>query len=112
MNGQAKQERRSGFFLLIASAILAAALPIACASLRPGNPRAFPEFGENDFVEYWAAYRLYREGRDMYDPAAVLEKERTAGWKEESPLMMWNPPWILPLIAPVGEADFDTAGAA
>lgn len=67
------------------------------------------DFGRNDFTEYWSAFQLYRSGGNPYDPAALLRVEREIGWKEQLPLMMWNPPWILPLLSPILSFSFDTA---
>ena len=35
--------------------------------------------------------------------------ERAVGWSQPEPLVMWNPPWTLPLISPLGMLDYDTA---
>ncbi len=54
----------------------------------------------DDFVEYWAAGRLFLSGGNPYDPTALLELQRAVGWGKPQALMMWNPPWILALIVP------------
>jgi hypothetical protein len=54
-----------------------------------------------DFAEYWAAGRLVARGDNPYDPAAVGQLERQAD-RDGEPLMMWNPPWTLPLVLPFG----------
>ncbi len=56
----------------------------------------------DDFVEYWAAARLFLSGDNPYDTAALFETQRAVGWAKTQPLIMWNPPWILTLIAPFG----------
>lgn len=85
--------------------------PLLFGRLIARSPAVFPEFGENDFLEYWAAGELYRSGSDLYDPASILRLEQRVGWKEPLPLMMWNPPWTLTLLSPLLGADFELAGA-
>jgi hypothetical protein len=53
----------------------------------------------HDFVEYWAAGRLLLAGENPYDPERVHELERQAGRTDEG-ILMWNPPWSLPFVAP------------
>jgi hypothetical protein len=62
--------------------------------------------GARDFVEYWAAGRLFAQGRNPYSPGALSELQRTAGWSDVQPLVMWNPPWTLPLVVPFGLPSF------
>jgi hypothetical protein len=61
-----------------------------------------------DFVEYWAAARLVAQRGNPYDPEQVLEVERAAGWRATEPLLMWNPPWVIPLLIPFGYLSFAT----
>lgn len=70
------------------------------------SPEHFPV---NDFLEYWAAARLELSGGDPYSPAAMGELERENGLGRKKPLMMWNPPWALPLVAPLAFLDLATA---
>ena len=63
----------------------------------------------NDFVEYWAAAKLLLAGGNSYSPTELLNMERAVGWSQPEPLVMWNPPWTLPLISPLGMLDYDTA---
>ena len=35
--------------------------------------------------------------------------EKSVGWSNSEVLVMWNPPWTLPLILPLGMLDYDTA---
>lgn len=55
----------------------------------------------HDFVEYWAAGQLLAGGEDPYDLERVAELERQAGHTRD-PFLMWNPPWTLPLVLPLG----------
>ncbi|MGN6734631.1 MAG: glycosyltransferase family 87 protein [Candidatus Binatia bacterium] len=63
----------------------------------------------NDFVEYWAAAKLLLAGGNPYSPTELLIMERSIGWSQPEPLVMWNPPWTLPLIMPLGVLGYDTA---
>jgi hypothetical protein len=54
-----------------------------------------------DFIEYWAAGRLNAHGDNPYDPDRVHELEREAG-RDTPGVLMWNPPWTLPLVMPFG----------
>jgi Glycosyltransferase family 87 len=54
-----------------------------------------------DFVEYWAAGRLIASGENPYDLNRMHELEREAGRSEDG-ILMWNPPWTLPLVLPFG----------
>lgn len=56
----------------------------------------------DDFVEYWAAGRLIITGGNPYDPEQILHLERAAGRLVEEAVMLWNPPWVLPMLAPFG----------
>ena len=63
----------------------------------------------DDFVEYWAAGKLNLAGRDPYLPDNLLPMQRDQTARREadgSPLdkavMMWNPPWTLTFVMPLG----------
>ena len=56
----------------------------------------------DDFVEYWAAGRLNLTGGNPYNPAELLPLQLQAGRLDGVPVMMWNPPWIMPLVMPFG----------
>jgi hypothetical protein len=62
--------------------------------------------GVNDFVEYWAAARLLLTGFNPYSPEQLFVLQRSVGWAEEIPLIMWNPPWVFVFILPFGLLDF------
>jgi Glycosyltransferase family 87 len=63
----------------------------------------------NDFVEYWAAAKLLLASGNPYSPTELLSMEKSVGWSNSEVLVMWNPPWTLPLILPLGMLDYDTA---
>ncbi len=60
-----------------------------------------------DFVEYWAAARVALDGGDPYDGAQLLPLQRRAGNEpdREHAVMMWNPPWTLPVYLPLAALD-------
>ena len=63
----------------------------------------------NDFVAYWSAGRLLAHGQNPYDGDAVLQIQRGFDIHRSSPLIMRNPPWALPLAAPLGFLQLPTA---
>jgi hypothetical protein len=72
-------------------------------------PSLRPTLSMNDFVAYWSAGRQLVHGRNPYDPDAVLQIEREFDIARRSPLIMRNPPWALPLVAPLGFLQLPTA---
>jgi len=56
----------------------------------------------DDFVEYWAAARLTLAGGNPYDPEQLLPLQRDAGRATDEAVMMWNPPWSLTAVLPLG----------
>ena len=58
-----------------------------------------------DFVDFWAASRLLVNGGNPFSPAEVLELQRSVGYREAKPLLMWNPPWTLSFVLPLGFLD-------
>jgi hypothetical protein len=67
----------------------------------------------DDFVEYWAAGRLNAQGQNPYQADNLLPLEKEAGRVSypvdssghESAVMMWNPPWTLTVVMPLGLLD-------
>ena len=81
--------------------VLVAALAVLLALVAWGDGRtASCDF--QDFVEYWGAGRLNLVGENPYDPATLFPLERTASPSLTDAIMMWNPPWTLPLVMPFG----------
>jgi hypothetical protein len=99
----ARQPVRCG--LLVAA--LMAALGVLWIQLG-GSARGLTALPLHDFVEYWAAGRLNAHGENPYDPERVHELERQAGRTSEG-ILMWNPPWTLPLVMPLGLLECRTA---
>ncbi|HWG43243.1 MAG TPA: glycosyltransferase family 87 protein [Gemmataceae bacterium] len=87
--------------------LLVFALVVAIAVLLiqlGGSARGLMTLPLHDFVEYWAAGRLNVHGDNPYDPERVHQLEREAGRTSEG-ILMWNPPWTLPLVMPLGLLD-------
>ncbi len=63
----------------------------------------------NDFVAYWSAASLITHGQNPYASDAVLGLEKEVGFTGSTPLIMRNPPWIVPIIAPLGFLSFEIA---
>jgi hypothetical protein len=53
-----------------------------------------------DFVQYWSAGRQLLDGRDPYDPNQLVPIQRSMYDGVRKAVMMWNPPWTLPLTLP------------
>jgi hypothetical protein len=56
----------------------------------------------DDFIEYWSAAKLTLEDRNPYDPSLLLLLQQAAGRKTDEAVMMWNPPWSLSVVLPLG----------
>src|SRR4051812_35256377 len=88
------------FPLLLAGLVVA--LGVFALQQRSGSGLA--SLPMQDYVEYWAAGRLLAEGKNPYDTEAVRALEREAG-RDEDAILMWNPPWVLPLVVPLSWVD-------
>ena len=62
-----------------------------------------------DFLEYWAAGRLFLYSGNPYSPEELFSLQKEAGWTDVVPVIMWNPPWTLLITAPFGAFSY-TAG--
>ncbi len=60
----------------------------------------------DDFVQYWSAGRLIASGQNPYSPELLAPLQLGAGRSRDVPVMMWCPPWTLPLILPFGILPF------
>jgi hypothetical protein len=56
----------------------------------------------NDFIEYWASGQLFLHGANPYSAPDILAIEKSRGFTPNDPLIMLNPPWSLPMVAPLG----------
>jgi hypothetical protein len=97
--------------VIFASALVAGLLFLVLQLGRLGNKSFLPV---KDFVEYWAAGRLFAAGGNPYSWDAMLELEKSVGMetylsedtREEMPLLMFNPPWTLVFVMPFAQASF------
>ena len=71
-----------------------------------------PSLYLQDFAQYWSAARLQLNGGNPFDASAMLSLQRVFWPDELGAVMMWNPPWTLTLITPLGLLDPRAAGAA
>ncbi|MCB0344199.1 MAG: DUF2029 domain-containing protein [Bdellovibrionales bacterium] len=62
---------------------------------------AFGSFGTNDFIEFWSAFQLFVVNDNPYDPEKLNAIQVSLGRAQESPLLLWNPPWVLTLMTPL-----------
>ena len=63
----------------------------------------------NDFIAYWAAARLLLNNGNAYSPVELFEFQRAVDSSMAVPMLMYNPPWTLPLVLPFGRLDHDAA---
>src|SRR5512146_693532 len=54
-----------------------------------------------DFIAYWTAGQLLVHHQNPYSDSGVLALERESGYRLAVPLIMRNPPWGRPLVAPL-----------
>jgi hypothetical protein len=95
--------RRAG---LLGLGLLAALALLLVQQSQPGQGlTSLPLY---DFVEYWSAGRLLLEGDNPYDVTRIEQIQRQVGHTDE-PIMMWNPPWAMPLVVPLGLFSIRTA---
>jgi len=69
----------------------------------------------DDFVQYWAAGRVFLAGGDPYDPAQLRPLQHAAGrtnYIDGAPTIVWNPPWLLPGLALFGALPYPEARLA
>ena len=66
-----------------------------------GGPTAYDP---GDFVEYWSAARVHAAGGNPYDGRQLLPWQRHILGEPDrvEAVMLWTPPWTLPLYAPFG----------
>lgn len=68
----------------------------------------YPVF--QDFIQYWSAARVLLSSGNPYDASAMLLLQQAIWPDELHVIRMWNPPWVLALIIPLGFLDPSTAG--
>jgi hypothetical protein len=63
------------------------------------DPTVWPP---DDFIEYWAAAKVTLAGQNPYDADLLLPLQRANGRDTDKAVMMWNPPWSLAVVLPLG----------
>jgi hypothetical protein len=58
-------------------------------------------FGEQDFIQYWTAFKFFINGENPYDIEATRALQCSLGHDCDQVLVSWNPPWLLILMSPV-----------
>lgn len=61
------------------------------------DPSFFPP---DDYIEYWAASTLNRHNQNPYSGPLLAELQKPL--RDDVPVMMWNPPWTLTFVLPLG----------
>ena len=95
---------------LLSLMLLLAALALLAGQFQQllADPAIWPP---DDYVQYWAAGKLALAGENPYSAELLLPLERAAGRRStatgaagelDQAIMMWNPPWTLPLVMPLG----------
>ena len=63
------------------------------------HPEVWPP---DDSIEYWAAAHLLRQGQNPYAAELLLPLQQAGGRLTDEAVMMWNPPWTLAVVLPLG----------
>ena len=93
--------------VFVLPAIVATLLGGLLFALIQCEDRVVPSYGTRDFIEYWSAFHVTRAGNNPYDPREMAPVQALiTGQNVTPPLMMWNPPWTLVLMAPLMSNDF------
>jgi hypothetical protein len=87
--------RRNLIFICILGTMLAILVPMFT-----------PSKGEGDFVAYWSVARLLSQCQNPYDHELMLNLQQTTSPErfpaEGRGFYVWNPPWLMLLMLPLG----------
>ncbi len=72
-----------------------------------GLPLGTP--GTLDFIQYWSAWQLLRSGINPYNGELLHAVQASLGQPPTVTIMMWNPPWVPVLLAPLLQLPFHSA---
>lgn len=88
-------------------------LAVALVAMGVGLATAFSptQFFPCDFIAFWSSSALFVDGHNPYDPALLLPLQYDAGFQRGYAITIFNPPWVLPLLAPLGALKVGTAFA-
>ena len=90
--------RKSFWFFIIFYGLL---LAIIIPNFDPGG-------SGNDFIGYWTASRLFITGGNAYEENSLRSLQKAIRPDLEV-VEVWNPPWLLVILAPLGILPFDLA---
>jgi len=62
-----------------------------------------------DFAAYWTAGRELSASRNPYNTDSIFALEQQLGFTGRKPLIMRNPPWVLPFVLPFGLLSYSMA---
>lgn len=85
-------------FLLLILLIGVSVLALTYSQKRD-NP--FKLIGTKDMIAYWAGFQVFREGENPYIGANVFRHQKPEVESMNQPQVFLNPPWALPILAPV-----------
>lgn len=94
---------------IVLAAALIGALVCLCLHARVWRKVEWGTVGTYDFVAYWSAAKLLRQGGDPYDPKALLPWQQQVGWPYNEANRFWYAPWTLILIVPTALLPFGLA---
>ena len=94
-----KNERDFSVRLMAVACVLAALYTVLFLSTLPFNRAVV---AKRDYITYWATGHQLVHHANPYNPAALNQLERDAGFKGGTPYFMRNVPWALPLALPLG----------
>ena len=60
----------------------------------------------DDYLGYWAAGKLQLSGANPFDPSELLRLQKSVGWPGNAAVIMWSPPWTLPLVMVLGAVNY------
>jgi hypothetical protein len=80
-----------------------------CISSQRPNTAGERIFGSGDFIAYWGAFKVFRQGGDPYDPQSIFAVQHELNKDATEPQIFLNPPWSLILLAPFLSRDFLTS---
>lgn len=92
-------------YSMVAIAIVCALAALFTTLFLATMPFNRPVVARRDFITYWATGRQLARHGDPYDPAALIQIEKEAGFTGGKPYFMRNVPWALPLALPLGYLD-------
>ena len=76
-------------------------LLVACSGSASAFDVPWP-LAPRDFLEYWSAAHVHLNGQNPYDGDVLLPLQIAANGDptQDQAIMLWNPPWTLPLYIP------------